>query len=96
MESTKDEVEATVRMAEACTGNKLQEFVSPVCPAPYSVESVPSVPEGDKISREALRIAQAEDEAISFVIKLVKKWGTNPVQMRRNCIHCKLDNFFVA
>lgn len=78
MESTKDEVEATVRMAEACTGNKLQ--VSPVCPAPYSVESVPSVPEGDKISREALRIAQAEDEAISFVIKLVKKG--EPIQCK--------------
>lgn len=80
MESTKDEVEATVRMAEACTGNKLQELVSPVCPAPYSVESVPSVPEGDKISRKALRIAQAEDEAISFVIKLVKKG--EPIQCK--------------
>lgn len=65
---------------EACTGNKLQELVSPVCPAPYSVESVPSVPEGDKISREALRIAQAEDEAISFVIKLVKKG--EPIQCK--------------
>lgn len=64
-----------------CTGNKLQELVSPVCPAPYSVESVPSVPEGDKISREALRIAQAEDEAISFVIKLVKMG--EPIQCKR-------------
>lgn len=77
MESTKDEVEATVRMVEARTGNKLQGFVSPVCPTPDSVESVTNVPEGDKVSREALRTGQEEDETISLVIKLVKK-GNQP------------------
>lgn len=68
-----------------------------MCPTPDSVESVPNVTEGDKISREALRTAQEEDKAISFnlVIKLLKK-GTNPVSRKRNCILSKLDNFYVA
>lgn len=50
-----------------------------MCPTPDSVESVPNVTEGDKISREALRTAQEEDKAISFnlVIKLLKK-GNQP------------------
>lgn len=48
-----------------------------MCPTPDSVESVPNVTEGDKISRETLRTAQEEDEAISLVIKLLKK-GNQP------------------
>lgn len=41
-----------------------------MCPTPGSV---PNVPEGDKIGREALWTAQEEDEALSLLIKLVKK-----------------------
>lgn len=41
-----------------------------MCPTPGSV---PNVPEGDKIGREALWTAQKEDEALSLLIKLVKK-----------------------
>lgn len=74
MESTKDEVEATVKMVEARTSNKLQGFVSPVCPTP---ESTSNVPDDVKVSHEALLTAQEKDETISLVIKLVTK-GKQP------------------
>lgn len=72
LESTKDEVEATVKMVEA--RNKLQGFVLPVCPRP---EPTADVPDNVKVSREALLAAQKKDETISLVSKLVEK-GRQP------------------
>ena len=79
LESTKEEIEATVKMASARFENKLTVLTSI---EELKAETMPEIPSYVKVKREELLEAQNADKDISLVMTLVSR-GKQPTALQR-------------